>query len=159
MNAIHPDDRQPYLDLVAKSLVDGRPLTAEHRMKLLDGQWHLFSVRGMPVRNADGSIREWVGIHTDITEKREYEKRIAHLANHDALTGLPNRVLLDDRLDHLIHQRGNPQHAILFMDLNRFKIINDSLGHEVGDLMLKETAQRLIRIAREGDTVARFGGD
>lgn len=158
-DVIHPDDRAPYLDTVAESLATGKPLNAEHRLKLADGRWHLFSVRGMPVRNADGSVREWVGVHADITEKREYEKRIAHLANHDALTGLPNRILLDDRLDHLIHGRGDLQHAILFMDLNRFKIINDSLGHEVGDLMLKETAQRLICMARAGDTVARFGGD
>ena len=158
-DVIHPDDRALYLDTVTESLATGKPLNAEHRLKLADGRWRLFSVRGRPVCNADGSVREWVGVHTDITEKREYEKRIAHLANHDALTGLPNRVLLDDRLNHLIHQRGNLQHAILFMDLNRFKIINDSLGHEVGDLMLKETAQRLVCVAREGDTIARFGGD
>ena len=99
------------------------------------------------------------GIMRDITESANYERHIAYLASHDALTGLPNRNLLDDRLRHAIEQRHAHPFGILFMDLNRFKIVNDSLGHDKGDLLLQMTAARLRNAVREGDTVARLGGD
>jgi len=118
-----------------------------------------FSIKATQVRNQDGSVRELVGVHTDITERRHYEARIHYLANHDALTGLPNRLLFGERLAHLLRQRGDRRHAVLFMDLNRFKIINDSLGHDVGDALLVEVAARLRSNLRAGNTVARFGGD
>lgn len=99
------------------------------------------------------------GLMRDITESANYERHIAYLASHDTLTGLPNRNLLDDRLRHAIEQRHPHQFGILFMDLNRFKIVNDSLGHDKGDLLLQMTAERLRQAVREGDTVARLGGD
>jgi len=99
------------------------------------------------------------GIMRDITESANYERHIAYLASHDALTGLPNRNLLGDRLRHVIEQRHAHQFGILFMDLNRFKMVNDSLGHDKGDLLLQMTAERLRNAVREGDTVARLGGD
>jgi diguanylate cyclase (GGDEF)-like protein len=116
-------------------------------------------VKGTPVRDENGAILGWVGVHTDITERWESVSRIEYLATHDALTRLPNRLLFDDRLGHLLQQRGERKHAVLFMDLNRFKIINDSLGHDVGDRLLAEVAFRLRSKLRAGDTVARFGGD
>lgn len=109
----------------------------------------------------DGQIRAVQGISRDVTQAKNYERRIEHLATHDGLTGLPNRHLLDDRLQHTIdHSRHTGQCAgILFMDLNRFKQINDSLGHDVGDKLLQEIAARLKNAVRQGDTVARLGGD
>jgi diguanylate cyclase (GGDEF)-like protein/PAS domain S-box-containing protein len=105
-----------------------------------------------------------VGLHgfvKDISERKHHETRILYLANHDALTGLPNRNLLHDRMQHAIEQarRLNTQVAVLFMDLNRFKIINDSLGHDKGDRLLCVVAERLKAALRDGDTVARLGGD
>jgi diguanylate cyclase (GGDEF)-like protein/PAS domain S-box-containing protein len=97
----------------------------------------------------------------EIGERREAEERAKHLADHDALTGLPNRRLLEDRLTQALalSQRNRKQTAVMFVDLDRFKAINDSLGHAAGDLVLKEVAQRLVNQLRIGDTVCRIGGD
>lgn len=99
--------------------------------------------------------------NTDISESKSYQKKIHYLATHDTLTGLANRALLEDRLQHAINQarKNNSSLATLFIDLNRFKNINDSLGHDKGDLLLKEIATRLTCILSKGDTVARLGGD
>jgi diguanylate cyclase (GGDEF)-like protein/PAS domain S-box-containing protein len=97
----------------------------------------------------------------EIGDRREAEERAQHLADHDALTGLPNRRLLEDRLTQALalSQRNRKQTAVMFVDLDRFKAINDSLGHAVGDLVLKEVAQRLVKQLRIGDTICRIGGD
>ncbi|MDB5841558.1 MAG: hypothetical protein JWQ23_3510 [Herminiimonas sp.] len=103
-----------------------------------------------------------VGVYAivrDMTQAVEYESHIQYLASHDALTGLPNRHLLDDRLHHAIEQRGGGILGILFVDLNRFKMVNDCFGHDKGDLLLKMIARRLKKAVREGDTVARLSGD
>ena len=99
------------------------------------------------------------GIIRDITAAANYERHIAYLATHDELTGLPNRTFLADRLRRVIEQSDAPPFGILFMDLNRFKMVNDSLGHDKGDLLLQMTAERLRHTVREGDTVVRLGGD
>lgn len=109
----------------------------------------------------DGEIRGVHGIARDVTQSRNYERRIEHLATHDVLTELPNRHLLLDRMHHALEhsRRFNKQTGVLFMDLNRFKQVNDSLGHDIGDLLLKEVSVRLKAVVREADTVARLGGD
>jgi len=109
----------------------------------------------------DGEIKGVHGISRDVTQSRNYERRIEHLATHDVLTELPNRHLLIDRMHHAVEhsRRINKQTGILFMDLNRFKQVNDSLGHDIGDLLLKEVSARLKKVVRETDTVARLGGD
>jgi diguanylate cyclase (GGDEF)-like protein len=102
----------------------------------------------------------WVTTHQDITERRRVEKQIAHMAHHDSLTDLPNRVLFRERLTHALKQTGRGQRfAVLCLDLDHFKAVNDTLGHPVGDQLLTVAAQRLRKCLREGDIVARLGGD
>lgn len=158
-HAVHPNNIDSFMRATQESLAHETPLEAEQILMCKDGRYHNFLVRAHPVRNPDGSMREWVGVHIDVTTRQQNESRIQHMATHDLLTNLPNRVLLGDRLEHLINQRAIKQHAILFMDLNRFKIINDSLGHDVGDQVLVEVAKRLSENVRPGDTLARQGGD
>ncbi|RUR30218.1 EAL domain-containing protein [Vreelandella andesensis] len=114
-----------------------------------------------PVRDAIGAVTHFVGVQNDITAQREYQAQLRHNANHDALTGLPNRLLLDQRLEQgcLMAKRYHRYIAVLFVDLDDFKPINDTLGHEVGDHILIEVAKRLEEELRPWDTVARFGGD
>lgn len=109
----------------------------------------------------DGEIQGVHGITRDVTKSRNYERRIEHLATHDVLTELPNRHLLINRMQHAVEhsRRNNSQAGIMFLDLNRFKQVNDSLGHDIGDLLLKEVSVRLKKVVRETDTVARLGGD
>lgn len=113
------------------------------------------------VKNRDGVVTNYVGTHTDITQRKEVENEIRDLAYFDPLTHLPNRRLLMDRLHLAIANsaRSQRQGALIFIDLDRFKTLNDTLGHHVGDELLKQVAQRLHDCVREGDTVARLGGD
>jgi diguanylate cyclase (GGDEF)-like protein/PAS domain S-box-containing protein len=113
------------------------------------------------VRDDDGQTRHYVGISTDMSERKAAEERIEFLAHHDALTELPNRVLLRDRFEQAsAHaQRDGSAVALVFLDLDHFKTINDSLGHPVGDRMLQAVAKRLVGALRKGDTVCRLGGD
>ncbi len=108
-----------------------------------------------------GQVTHYIGIFSDITQNKRNEERIQRLAHFDALTGLPNRVLLHDRITHALGmaQRSHTQLAVLFLDLDHFKNINDSLGHRIGDLLLMEVAKRLNSAVREEDTVSRLGGD
>jgi len=114
-----------------------------------------------PQKNAQGEIVSYISSGKDITDRVKSQERLHHLAHHDALTGLPNRVLLQDRLSQAISRARwrKRKVAVLFLDIDRFKIINDTLGHNVGDVLLKEMALRLSGCAREGDSVARLGGD
>ncbi len=113
------------------------------------------------IRDAQGQIQEYVGVFSDITRRKENEEQIRRQANYDALTGLPNRTLLVDRLDRAMAaaHRERTKVGLLFIDLDRFKGVNDSLGHVVGDELLQQVARRLLAGLRETDTVARFGGD
>jgi len=114
------------------------------------------------VRNHRGEVEHYIAIFTDITERKQREEMITFQAFHDALTGLPNRILFRDRLEQTVvqakrHKTRTP--AVMFLDLDRFKQINDTLGHDAGDALLKEVANRLRKCVRESDTVARLGGD
>ena len=101
------------------------------------------------------------GVIRDITERKRIEQKLNYMATHDALTGLPNRLMFSQLLNHAIHsaQRNKKQLAVFFIDLDRFKIINDSLGHEAGDQLLKEIAKRFKQSLRAVDVVGRLGGD
>ena len=127
-----------------------------------DGTTYTEEMTITPVTQSGGDAKtQFVAIKQDITERKAAEKRVQFLAYYDALTGLPNRSLLQDRLAGAIAsaRRRNEKVALLFLDLDRFKNVNDSLGHTVGDLLLQEVAERLKRLGREQDTVARLGGD
>ncbi len=114
-----------------------------------------------PVRDGDGAVTHFVGIQNDVTERRRLEEELEHRAFHDPLTGLPNRALFLDRLGHVMvrARRGGGRVAVLFIDLDRFKNVNDSLGHASGDALLVEAAGRIGVCLRPRDTVARLGGD
>lgn len=126
-----------------------------------NGEIYLKLLTISAVKGDDGIVTHYVGIHNDMTERREAEEKIQHLAFYDPLTGLPNRRLLMDRLQQAFvsSSRNAREWALLFIDLDNFKNINDTLGHDVGDLLLQEVARRLEQCLREGDTVARLGGD
>jgi diguanylate cyclase (GGDEF)-like protein/PAS domain S-box-containing protein len=114
-----------------------------------------------PLRDKDGNINSFVSTGKDISERIEFQEKLQHMATHDALTGLPNKLMINDRLSHAIEQaeRNQQKIAVLFLDLDRFKHINDSLGHSTGDSLLKTIGVKLEHCLRKGDTVGRFGGD
>ena len=126
-----------------------------------DGSFYVEDMSITPVKSEAGVIEHFIAIKRNVTEKKMYEKRLDHLAHHDLLTGLPNRLLLSDKLVQRFTQarQQNNSLAIMFLDLDRFKLVNDTLGHSVGDLLLKEVAMRLSANVRDTDTVARMGGD
>jgi diguanylate cyclase (GGDEF)-like protein/PAS domain S-box-containing protein len=113
------------------------------------------------VRDDDDTVTHYVCVFSDITKLKESQEKLDHLAHHDPLTGLPNRLLFHDRLQHAMARasRAGTQLAVIFIDLDRFKNVNDTLGHHVGDELLKQVAQTLSGCLRDGDTLARLGGD
>ncbi|MEK9950870.1 MAG: EAL domain-containing protein [Curvibacter sp.] len=157
---VHPDDLERLLESIRVSARTLEPWRVEYRVILpVQGErWRLCNAQ--PERQPDGSTL-WHGFNTDITERKEAEVQTYRLAYFDALTGLPNRSLLRDRIEQaLALARRNRQYgAVMFVDLDNFKQINDARGHSVGDLLLTEVAQRLQGLLRAEDTVARLGGD
>jgi len=113
------------------------------------------------MKDTKGNVLNYVAVFTDITLRKRSEEQLHFLANHDALTGLPNRTLLQERIEHALRraQRDHSRLAVLFIDLDRFKVINDTLGHHAGDMLLQTAAERLQQCLRETDTIARQGGD
>jgi diguanylate cyclase (GGDEF)-like protein/PAS domain S-box-containing protein len=164
LGRVHPDDRAP-LQQAFEAHCAGASQHFEHeyRIQHRDGTYRWMVARGMAVRDPQGRATRVVGSQTDVTDRKRAEQRLQHDALHDALTGLPNRVLFVDRLDQAIRraQRATPQAAaaVLFLDLDRFKLVNDSLGHQAGDRLLIAVARRLESAVRPPDTVARLGGD
>lgn len=126
-----------------------------------DGSLYTVNQTITPLLDTQGKTCHFVAIHEDITDKKEAEKRIIYMAHYDTLTNLPNRILFTDRLrQEMIHANRNKRlTSVIFLDLDRFKTINDTLGHTFGDLLLKAIADRLKHCIREGDTVSRLGGD
>jgi diguanylate cyclase (GGDEF)-like protein/PAS domain S-box-containing protein len=140
---------------------DSDKLNFQEQLSRPDGSMRWVQTNKLPLRDRKGKVTGVIGTYEDITERKLAEERVQFLAYYDALTGLPNRTLLQDRLAKALAgaRRRKDKVAVLFLDLDRFKNINDSLGHSVGDLLLQKVSERLKRWAREQDTVARVGGD
>ncbi|HML01613.1 MAG TPA: EAL domain-containing protein [Acidimicrobiales bacterium] len=158
----HPEDRHASLAEMHRHLEGGTEgYLIEKRYLHSDGHAVWASVNASCVRDSEGNPLYLIGQIEDITERRAYREHLAHAALHDPLTGLPNRVLFMDRLGGALTRSARHNHrvAVLFLDLDRFKRMNDSLGHDRGDLLLKAVAERLKASVRASDTVARFGGD
>jgi diguanylate cyclase (GGDEF)-like protein/PAS domain S-box-containing protein len=158
---LHVEDREILEATMRHAVKQGADFQVDYRVIWPDGSVRWIANRGQVHRDPGGRALRVMGVGMDITDRKLAEQRIAHMAHHDALTGLPNRVLLRDRIQQAIAQahRNGSQAAVLFLDLDRFKTINDSLGHELGDRLLQSVASRLLVCVREGDTVARVGGD
>ncbi len=159
---LQQDDReQPGLDAIRYALHDGHDVRALLRNYRKDGTLFWNQMYISPVRNDAGALTHFVGVLNDVSEHHHYEERLAHRATHDELTDLPNRVLLEDRLHQAIRlsDRESTRTTVVFIDLDDFKLVNDSLGHSAGDTLLCEVARRLRAVVRETDTVCRFGGD
>ena len=163
LDLVHPDD-SARLRAAIDAHLDGRTphLQSEHRMRHADGTWRWVMTRGLAIRGVDGAPTRMAGSLSDITDRRIAQLRLQHDALHDVLTGLPNRTLFIDRVDQILQRSiRDPQIgcAVLFLDVDRFKLVNDSLSHAVGDDLLVALAGRLAAALRPGDTVARLGGD
>ncbi len=163
MKLVHPEDL-PSTMIAVKEHLDGKtPIYSnEHRLLCKDGSYKWILDRGLIVsRDEYGAPLRAIGTHTDISERKKMEELIRQQALYDALTKLPNRRLLIDRLTQAmsISKRTNNCGALLFLDLDNFKPLNDTHGHEAGDLLLMEVAKRLKRCVRKSDTIARMGGD
>jgi diguanylate cyclase (GGDEF)-like protein/PAS domain S-box-containing protein len=160
---VHPEDVEALREELSAHIEGVVPhFEMEHRMLHRDGSCRWMLTRGMAVRDADGHATRIAGSQTDITERKAVEEQLLHDAFHDALTGLPNRALFMDRLTQAVERsKRHPEYsfAVFFMDLDRFKHINDSLGHMVGDQLLTGIGKRLEGCTRVADTVARLGGD
>jgi diguanylate cyclase (GGDEF)-like protein/PAS domain S-box-containing protein len=169
LDLVEPDDRDAAGELFERSrLRPGAPTVGEVRMRaapaggapapLGDEQApRRFELTATDLLR-DPTVGGLVLNYRDVTERALYEERLSQQAFHDALTGLPNRALFHDRLDQALRQRGQTV-GLLFVDLDHFKVVNDSLGHDAGDQLLREVAQRLAGCLRDGDTLARLGGD
>ncbi|PLX84014.1 MAG: hypothetical protein C0617_09310 [Desulfuromonas sp.] len=161
----HRSEHPCLLDEVRRT---GEPARALHQHHVGDGERRIFELSASPLWNEDGTLKGIIEASREITDRlqveeklSENEKRLEYLAYHDPLTDLPNRLLFQDRLGQAMAKarRSTNQVALLFLDLDRFKNINDSLGHEIGDRLLQQVARRLQECVRETDTVARLGGD
>lgn len=160
---VHPDDyRQVQADLVAHIKGVTPHFECEYRIQHSNGAYFWVLSRGLAVRDAKGAAYRMAGSQSDINARKLAEQRLAHDAVHDALTGLPNRLLFLDRLQNRLDRtkrNSNDIFAVMFIDLDRFKVVNDSLGHSVGDQLLVTVASRLKHCLRPEDTVSRLGGD
>ncbi|ABA88592.1 response receiver sensor diguanylate cyclase/phosphodiesterase, PAS, GAF, PAS, PAS and PAS domain-containing [Syntrophotalea carbinolica DSM 2380] len=148
-------------DSLWKTITSGKEWYGELENKRKDGSIFWESASISPLFDESGKIINFIGVKEDITQRKLNEKRLEYMATHDGLTGLANRTLLYDHLEIALHQsqRSKKLVAVILLDLDRFKVINDSLGHLVGDQVLKAVGQRLKQYVRSTDTVARLGGD
>jgi len=159
---IHHDDVEAFVIALGEEIMAGQPVRDfEYRICHLDGSWRWHTTSVVPLKDEMGIIIGVEGISRDITERKQMEQKLEEMATHDFLTGLPNRVLLLDRFNiaAALANRNKTRIAVMSLDLDKFKSVNDTLGHAAGDQVLKVVATRLTGIMRASDTLARVGGD
>jgi len=163
LERVHPEDAAPLrAALTAHFESRTNSFEHEHRVRNADGDWRWLLVRGTAQRDEKGTAVRVAGLMSDITRHRTLVERMAHDARHDGLTSLPNRTLFLDLLRHSFgrtRRHEDYRFAVLFIDIDRFKMVNDAFGHEAGDHLLQQIGRRLESCLREGDTLARHGGD
>jgi diguanylate cyclase (GGDEF)-like protein/PAS domain S-box-containing protein len=159
---MHPDDR-PRVNAFAENLFTDQRQTysIEFRLQHLDGHYVPVLARGFVLRDAAGKALRISGVNTDLTERKRAEQHVYELAYFDYLTGLPNRRFLIEELDRILSRNARHRQfsALLFIDLDNFKLLNDTLGHDVGDMLLRQVAERLRLALRDSDLLSRLGGD
>jgi diguanylate cyclase (GGDEF)-like protein/PAS domain S-box-containing protein len=175
---IHPADRPKVMEAAAKARATGRGERLEYRMRHKDGSWRILESTANPIAGSDGNAGSLVIVNRDITDRKRVEELVAHNAFHDGLTGLPNRLLFNDRLRQAMMRARRSKRenlAVLLVDMDEFKVVNDSLGHSAGDQFLVEVAHRLencldradartiatadVQVEERNHGLARFGGD
>ena len=159
---VNEEDTALLYDAFGKIFTTGQPVRdIAYKATRKGGEIRYSEIAGFPIQNQKGDVVGFRGIGRDVTERKRTEEQIRHMATHDALTELPNRMMFGQLLNHAIQaaKRNKRQLAVLFVDLDRFKIINDTLGHEAGDELLKTIATRFKQTLRAMDVVARLGGD
>jgi diguanylate cyclase (GGDEF)-like protein/PAS domain S-box-containing protein len=158
---IHPDDQERVKQVFRETVQSGIGRQINYRLLMADGKVREMESVGSTIKDRQGRVERVVVVSRDVTERKQMEDHVRQLAFHDALTELPNRRLLKDRLAQAMaaSARSHCYGALMFLDLDNFKPLNDAHGHEVGDLLLIEVARRLKNCVRHADTVARFGGD
>ncbi len=157
---IHPEDKAAAKEKMINHQTQKTPYYhCEYRFKRKDGKYIWIYARGKASFDDKGVLYQMAGSHTDITELKEYESRLHYLAYHDQLTGLENRFALNERLNSLIHENSEEKYALLYIDIDNFKYVNDTMGHRFGDLLLVKISERLIGHCIDNSTVYRLGGD
>ena len=162
LDQVHPADRERVLQAAEKARATGHGERLEYRMRHRDGSWRTLESTASPIQNAEGELEKLVIVNRDITERKRAEQMLAHNALHDGLTDLPNRVLFGDRVRHGLsraRRHSDYRFAVLFVDIDEFRVVNDSLGHTAGDQLLIQIAKRLTLGVRESDTVGRPDGE
>lgn len=161
LDLMHPDDREVVLRELEISQRSGENFLAEYRLKTQGGEWRAFRDEARVIRDDQGRGLYIQGVMLDITERRQAEADLHRLAYYDSLTGLPNRTLLMDRLGQMLtmSKREKRLGALIFLNIDRLKTLNDARGHVAGDALLKAVSERLSNILREDDTLARLAGD
>jgi len=160
MEQIHAEDQQRVVEAAEKARLTGRAERLEYRMRHRDGTWRILESVATAIPNEDGQTDKLVIVNRDITERKRAEETLAHNALHDTLTNLPNRTLFLERVRHVLalsQRHSGYKFAVLFIDLDEFKIFNDSLGHAAGDALLIQIARRLTASSRSADTISRPG--
>ncbi|HSX71074.1 MAG TPA: sensor domain-containing diguanylate cyclase, partial [Pseudomonas sp.] len=159
--SVHPDDREHVRAGELRCIATGENHDEEYRVVWPDGTVRWLRETGNVVKDEDGTPVKMMGVVRDITEEKAWASQMHRLAHHDPLTGLPNRLVFEERLAGALERarRGRTRVALVFIDLNDFKTINDQLGHRAGDQVLMATAERLRTTLRGSDCVARLGGD
>ena len=157
---IHPEDRSRVLEAAEKARLTGRGDLLEYRMRHKDGTWRILESVATAIPNEEGQIEKLVIVNRDITDRKWAEETLAHNALHDALTNLPNRTFFLERVRHVLalsQRHQSFKFAVLFIDIDEFKVFNDSLGHAAGDALLIQIARRLTVSIRGVDTISRSG--